>query len=517
MIKSLKEKSQEIIRGESLRIQNPIIRGFYPDPSICRRGDDYFLVNSSFDYFPGLPLFHSKNLIEWRQIGNCLTRNSQLDLKDVKSSLGIFAPTIRFINERFYVVFTNTNIGENLLIATEDPFNEWSEPLALEWGGIDPSLFQDADGTVYIQGTAERYGEEKGIYQAQIDLETGKLRSPRKLISKGTGHKSPEGPHLYHKDDWYYLMMAEGGTEYGHMETIFRSKTVDGPFEAFSDNPILTNRSTGSKLQCVGHADLIDTPNGEWFAVCLGTRIKGSHNYYHFLGRETNLAPVKWTEDAWPYVAGRMLVTDFKQFEDYEKEAENSTKYDFTALNDFSEEWLHISNPIKENYVFSDKGLQLKGASDLSEIGQPTFVGLRQDEFDYNFAVEFELDTKNVVETGITVYMSHDFHVDFFLKGENYKNSLWVRKKIASFEIVEKLCDLHEEVISIRTTCDGEKFLFEYLLKQKWVIVAEIETIFLSTEISGTFTGVLLGIYASGQKTESGVWITNLQVEKNCE
>lgn len=496
-----------------MNVQNPIIRGTYPDPSICRRGRDYFLVNSSFDYFPGLPLFHSKNLVEWQQIGNCLTRDEQLDLKNVKSSLGIFAPTIRYINERFYIIFTNTNSGQNLLIQTADPFGDWSDPLPLEWGGIDPSLFADTDGKIYVQGTAERWGEEKGIYQAELDLVTGKLLSPRTLISKGTGHKSPEGPHLYRKDDWYYLMMAEGGTEFGHMETIFRSRCVNGPFESFEGNPFLTNRSTGSKLHCVGHADLVDSPTGDWFAVCLATRIKGSHNYYHFLGRETNIAPIEWTEEGWPIVRGQELLPDFPLFEGYTRAPESQTTYDFSTMTTFSDEWLHISNPLATNYQFCEDGLQLQGGCSLSEIGQPTFVGLRQDEFTYSFAAEIESMKDTTAEIGVSVYMSHAYHVDFFIQGE----AIWVRKKIASLESLEQVGTINQSLTCLKVSCDGQRYQFVHVSDEEESVLAEIETIFLSTEISGTFTGVIIGLYASEHPAESSTYIKKVHVKKICE
>ena len=206
-----------------LTYQNPILPGFYPDPSICRVGEDYYLVNSSFEFFPGVPLWHSRDLVNWEQKGYVLTRESQLPLRNGRTSGGIFAPTIRCHNGRFYMITTNVTDGGNFFVWTDDINGEWSDPVWIDHEGIDPSLFWDDDGKVYYAGTG-RY--EQGIYQFEIDLETGKKLSDTKIIWKGTGGKCPEGPHMYKINSWYYLMIAEGGTEYGHKETIARSRSV---------------------------------------------------------------------------------------------------------------------------------------------------------------------------------------------------------------------------------------------------------------------------------------------------
>ncbi|GMK39127.1 hypothetical protein PCCS19_21810 [Paenibacillus sp. CCS19] len=255
---------------------NPVILGFHPDPSVCRVGEDYYLVTSSFDYFPGIPIFHSRDLINWRQLGHVLTRESQLPLKGMLPagwSQGIYAPTIRHHDGRFYVITTNISIQKSFYVWAERPEGPWSEPIYLEgWGGVDPSLLFDEGGKVYLTGTSNFYGEAVGIYQAELDVENGKLVSERRLIWEGTGGSHPEGPHLYRINDWYYLMVAEGGTEYGHMETIARSRSPYGPFESNPHNPILSNRSTPKPIQATGHADLIQAADGSWWCVFLGIR-----------------------------------------------------------------------------------------------------------------------------------------------------------------------------------------------------------------------------------------------------
>lgn len=277
------------------RFHNPIIPGFHPDPSICRVGEDYFLVNSSFAYFPGVPLFHSRDLVHWQQIGHCLTRPSQLPLSHSGPSGGIFAPTIRYHQGRFYMVTTNISGGGNFFVTAADPFGEWSEPVWLAQGGIDPSLFFHQE-RAYLTSTGvpeegDPAGQGQGILQSEIDLASGSLLSRPRLIWRGTGGAFPEGPHLYQLGRYFYLMVAEGGTEYGHSEVIARSDSPWGPWESCPHNPILTHRGQRSPIQALGHADLVEAQDGSWWMVCLG--IRPVFPNAHHLGRETFLAPVE--------------------------------------------------------------------------------------------------------------------------------------------------------------------------------------------------------------------------------
>ena len=270
--------------------KNPVLPGFYPDPSICRKGEDYYLVNSSFEFFPGIPIFHSKNLVEWEQIGHVLTRRSQLDLEDCPASGGIWAPTIRLNKNRFYVSATNYRKGGNFYVWTDDIYRDWSEPLWVEQGGIDPSLFFDEDGTTYFTSTYD-YPDGQAIGQCVVDIKSGKKLTETKVIWGGSGGKYTEGPHMFRRGKWYYLLAAEGGTEYGHMVTIARSTSPWGPFECCPRNPILTHRDTMlHHFQAVGHADFVDTPEGLTWTVFHG--IRTSQYMLHHMGRETMLAPV---------------------------------------------------------------------------------------------------------------------------------------------------------------------------------------------------------------------------------
>ncbi len=220
--------------------ENPILSGFHPDPSLCRVGNDFYLVNSSFEYFPGVPIFHSRDLIHWQQIGHVLTRSSQLPLEKMRASGGVFAPTLRYHDGTFYLVTTNVWGTSNFYVTATDPAGPWSEPHPLDRQGIDPSLFFNDDGQVYY--TRHVGGGDGYIGQRLLDPKTGKLAGEMKEIWRGTGGIWPEGPHLYKKDGRYYLVIAEGGTSFDHRVTIARSDSPWGPFLADPTNPILTHR-----------------------------------------------------------------------------------------------------------------------------------------------------------------------------------------------------------------------------------------------------------------------------------
>ena len=266
----------------SVIAKNPIMPGFYPDPTVCAVGGDYYMVNSSFAYFPGLPIFHSKDLAHWEQIGNVLDRESQLPLKTAAHSAGLFAPTIRYHEGVFYVICTNISDKGNFIVTATDPAGPWSEPHYIEGAdGIDPSLFFDTDGKCYYTGThpnpdGTKYNGDWYIWIQELDIKEMKLIGEKKNVWNGAMKNViwPEGPHLYHIGDYYYIMHAEGGTGPEHCEAICRSKDVWGPYENNPKNPIITHRHLGKDypIKYVGHADLIETPNHEWYMIMLAVR-----------------------------------------------------------------------------------------------------------------------------------------------------------------------------------------------------------------------------------------------------
>jgi hypothetical protein len=277
----------------------PIIPGFYPDPSVCRVGDQYFLATSSFEYSPGVPVWRSDDLLTWEQIGHVLDRPSQLPHRAGRPSGGIFAPTLRHHGGRFWMVTTDYHriFDGQLIVWADDPAGPWSDPVFTTGAtGIDPDLAWDEDGTCHMT-----WASFEGIRTAPIDPLTGTLLGESHRVWPGTGMVAAEGPHLYRVDGWWYLLLAEGGTERGHAITIARSRTLDGEWESAPNNPILSHRSSGHPVQNTGHGDQIHQGDGSWALVHRGVRPRGFSPLFHTNGRETFLAGVDWV-DGWPVV-----------------------------------------------------------------------------------------------------------------------------------------------------------------------------------------------------------------------
>lgn len=286
-------------------VPNPVLPGFYPDPSWCRVGEDYWMVNSSFSVFPGLPVHHSRDLMRWTCVGHVLDRPAQLDLDGVGHSQGLFAPTIRHHRGRFYVVCTNVGKRNTFVVTADHPTGPWSDPVWLDDApGIDPSLFFDGDKAWYCgtrplpEGPA--YFGDWEVWARELDLPTLQLTGPEHRLWRGALRDCvwPEGPHLYKKDDWYYLLIAEGGTGADHAVTVARSRSVEGPYQGCPANPVLTHRHLGpaAPVVNVGHGDLLEDHRGRWWLAHLASRPYGGVSP---LGRETFLTPVAWV-DGWP-------------------------------------------------------------------------------------------------------------------------------------------------------------------------------------------------------------------------
>lgn len=281
----------------------PVLPGFYPDPSICRVDDTYYLISSSFEYLPGIPIHASTDLVSWTRIGNALTRPSQVAESPGYPSSGIFAATIRHHAGRFWIIGTNVNeIPEgrgHFLIHSDDPAGEWSDPIHITPAtGIDPDIVWDDDGIAHVTWCSLD-PNAPGILSAPVDTATGAMLGSARPLWEGTGLAAPEGPHLYRIGDWWYLVLAEGGTERGHTATIARSRTLHGSFEPAPHNPFLSHRSLAHPVQSVGHADLIELPDGSWAAVHLGTRPVGPSPGFHVNGRETFIVGIDW-HNGWP-------------------------------------------------------------------------------------------------------------------------------------------------------------------------------------------------------------------------
>lgn len=485
--------------------RNPVISGFHPDPSICRSGDDYYLVTSSFEYYPGVPLFHSKDLVNWEQIGHVLNRPEQIDLSRAGSSLGIFAPAIRVHNGIFYMTTTNVTGGGNFFVYTDDPRGEWSDPIFVDQGGIDPDLFFDEDGAVYYTTSLDM-----SICQSRIDLATGKRLSECVSIWAGTGGQYPEAPHIYRIGDWYYLMVAEGGTEYGHMVTIARSRKPDGPYESNPANPILSHRSLNKSIQSTGHADLVQTPNGDWWSVFLAVRPAGYPNKHH-LGRETCLAPVSWSEDGWPVIGDNGTVNEIMPVDGLPLQASPAKpkpereEFDGEALAPIWN-FLRKSDPTLWSLKDRASSLTLHGAqATLNDAAVPAFVGRRQQHFlceafaQMAFAPERDGD-----EAGLTVFMNERFHYEIAIVRKYGQRKLIFRRRVGSLWKVEHEMPWHYDSAVLGVKADKESYTFGFKQENsEFVAFGSGECGLLSTEIAGGFTGVFIALYATGNGAAS--------------
>ena len=486
--------------------QNPVIPGFYPDPSVCRAGNDFYLVNSSFEYFPGVPIFHSKDLIHWEQIGYCLTRDSQLPLQKCRASGGIYAPTIRYQDGLFYMITTNTTGGGNFVVTATDPAGNWSDPVRIEPTGIDPDLFFE-NGNVYVCSTDGKMG----IQMSQIDIKTGKRIGEKRHIWRGTGGRNAEGPHLYKKDGLYYLMISEGGTEYGHKITIARSKELTGPYMSNPSNPILTHADElgqSSPIQGTGHADLIKAPDGSWWMVCLAFRT--TKGFHHILGRETYLAPVRWDENSWPVVNGdgtinlEMKTNTLPQVP-VKKELKRA---EFNDSN-LGFEWNYLRNPVRENYSFTDKKgfLCLKATEvGLDWADSPSFIGRRQEHFSFEAGTEMEFNpVKENDEAGLAVYMNNGHHYKLSVKKEGGKKVLCITNRLGDFNFSSgKTVSLKPGSVRLKVVGSREYYTFYYAqANDEFKELGKCNTYFLSSETAGGFTGVYLGLFATGNGTKT--------------
>lgn len=495
-------------------VRNPVIPGFHPDPSVVRVGEDFYLVTSSFEFFPGVPVFHSRDMVHWRQIGHVLTRDSQLPLQGARASGGIYAPTIRYHGGTFYMVTTNVTGGGNFYVTAKDPAGPWSEPVWVkEQGGIDPSLFFDEDGTTYLLSNGGGPGDrERGIYQSTIDVATGKLTSTPRLIWRGTGGRYAEAPHMYRVKGVYYLMIAEGGTEYGHMETIARSRSPWGPFEPCPRNPILTHKNSHVEqpVQATGHADLVEDKDGKWWMVLLAIRPQGGK--WHHLGRETFLAPVTWDAGGWPLVNGGRGV----ELEMSLVLPGNDTPVVTPARSTFDGplgfEWNHLRNPDRAAYSLTARPgwLELRGSAlTLGAVASPTFVGRRQQHFAARVATRLDFaPTREGDEAGLSVFQNPTHHYEIAVRRTATGREVFVRQTIgASLSSVTASARLDgEEPVELEVVAAPLEYRFAVVdARGARHDLGTAQTRYLASEVADGFTGVYFGLYATGNGSAASV------------
>ena len=536
---------------------NPIINGGYPDPSIVRVDDDFYIVNSSFEYFPALPIHHSKDLVNWELIGYGIDRPSQgtgkVNLYDVQQQGGIHAPSIRYHDGLFYIVTTNVYSPVdkskptemvNFILTAKNPAGPWSDPYVIEGApGIDPDIFFDDNGKVWFVGTHDTGNPNKNgigeIWIQELDLNNWKLKGQRHSIWRGAcGGCCVEGPQIYKQYGRYYLMVAEGGTSYNHAVMIASSKNIEGPYDSNPKNPILTSRhlSNNNWVHSTGHADLVQLKDNRWYMVSLG--IRNEMDSTSNMGRETHLMPVVWEEAwdnwvevekgrwepviiKWPVVApntGKVERNTSIPFLEKKQNINYSFYDDFTSSK-LDLQWNFRRVPRENTYELNSKNktLKLNLSPESFELrSQYNLMGFRQKEteFEYSSSMNFK-PKKNFSEAGLSIFSQDDNYINFTVKKHNNKTllNLSVKPRDQKLDIIKSIPLKYNENIILKIVSKDNKYIYYYSLDDGNSFDVFTET-GANLVLCKGYIGTNLGLYASsnGYKTKEYAefeWVKN--------
>ncbi|MDT7532398.1 glycoside hydrolase family 43 protein [Sphingobium sp. SA2] len=497
---------------------NPILSGYYPDPTITRVGDDYYLVNSSFAHFPGLPIFKSKDLVNWVQIGNAIDRPSQLDFTGRRTSEAVFAPDISWHDGVFYIVNTCVACRNNFVITATDPAGPWSDPIWLPFEGIDPSIYWEGDKAYIVNNRAPdeppRYDGHRAIWIQEYDWRAGKMVGPStQLINGGVDiSKKPvwiEGPHIFRKDGYYYLTAAEGGTSVNHSQVVLRSKKLRGPYLPYADNPILTQRDMDpnrpNPIGSAGHAKLIQTQKGDWWATFLAVR-PYEGDFYN-IGRETFLLPVTW-KDGWPIILPRgEKIPHVGKVPDLPAQPSPALPMsgNFTYTDDFdgdrlAMQWIGIRTPHQPFYRVSNGALELDSGTPLGDLnGVPAFVGRRQQHAVATMSTTMRFTPEKDGDTaGLAAVQSDRSHIVFGITQVGGKKmvALTSRDNADTDMLVASAPLTATGPVTLTIRADGGKMAFDYEVEGKRATLkSDLDATLLSTRKAGGFVGTVVGPY----------------------
>lgn len=508
---------------------NPILAGTYPDPSICRKGNDYYMVNSSFCYFPGIPVWHSTDLVNWKQIGYALDRPSQLTIKDgMGTNAGIYAPDIKYNphNDTFYLIVTDIGGKGNIIVKSKDPAQGWSEPIRVrEVGGIDPSFLFDTDGKCYIVNNQSpayppEYDGHCAIWIREYDTETDRVCSPATvLVDKGVHPEERpiwiEGPHLYHIGDTYYLMAAEGGTGPQHSEVIFSSDKPTGPFTPCPINPILTQRDLPADrefpITCTGHADLVETPEGKWWAVFLGVLPYDGH--HDNTGRNTFLLPVEWNEEQPIILPQGERVATFGEKENMATGQLLTGNFSYTDNFDTHQpdmKWITLRTPKSIWWKQADGVMELTPRPcTLSDKKQPSFLCRWVKHANYTASTRLDFTPQKAGElAGLAVFQDEKGH---YVLGKRMNTQgdcevVVIRSDKEGFRVVARQplgTKWQKKAIWLQIESKGSSYTFAYSRNgKKWhTLGTPQEGHIITTQYAGGFTGSSIGLYATTTET----------------
>ncbi|MBF8189652.1 glycoside hydrolase family 43 protein [Nonomuraea sp. K274] len=498
--------------------RNPVLPGCHPDPSICRVGADFYLVTSSFAYYPGLPLFHSRDLVRWRQLTHVLNRPGQLPLRGLDVSDGIWAPTIRHHDGTFYVVSTlavNRRGRLTFVVTAEDPEGPWSDPVPLDADGIDPSLFFDDDGRCWLTACRDAVaGAGPGeLWMRELDLDRLKLVGPTHVLWHGAVRGAwVEAPHLYKHDGLYHLIAAEGGTESNHSVTAARANVVTGPYVTDPRSPLLTHRhhSLDAPIQNVGHADLVETPDGETWAVTLGVRpIDGVHT----LGREVFLVPVSWSARGpvfAPESGGVRLLERLPSMAPVEGNGDATTGRVRFDKPELGLEWNSLRGPVSDRIKPSADGGGLDidlSPEPLSSTGVPAFIARRQQHVRFRARASISFRAAHAAEeAGLAVFQNQDHHATLGLTADE-NGAAQIVLTVREAGISSRLASAAQAGLAHgaqphaphadETLLEVEADENGYTFRASGDTLGTLERSFFSTEHAGGFVGVYLGLYGT--------------------
>lgn len=523
--------------------QNPVLAGYFPDPTITKRtnadgSEDFYMAVSSFVMTPGLPILHSKDLINWQLIGHALERDSQFDMRGQQISQGIYAPTIRYHDGMFYLinttVATQTTKGGNFIMTATDPAGPWSDPIWLpEVPGIDPDIFFDDDGKIYITHNAEAPGEalyegHRAIWLWQYDpVQKAVLKDSKKLLVNGGVDlaKKPiwiEAPHLIKHNGWYYLICAEGGTADQHSEVVFRSKSLNEPFVPWDKNPILTQRDLAPNrpdpVTTAGHADFVQLADGSWWAVFLATRAYDEQ--YFNAGRETFLLPVSW-QDGWPMILPQGEVLPMRPALPASLAGKMPTVAEpltgnFTWRDDFttptlSKHWYQLREHSKTKVQLDGQQLSLTPAASLATLEQPAFVARRQQHLHYDASTALQLPAEHS-SAGLVAFQNEQYH--YYLGVRRHPDGVEIFLEQAAGaapqQLLSQVVKAAPQQIQLKVSGDKGEVRFFYALggaggvggdHAKWQQVTGPQGVvfdgkILSTQVAKGFVGTMLGLHS---------------------
>lgn len=501
---------------------NPVLAGFYPDPSVCRKGDTYYLVNSSFTFYPGVPIFTSKDLVNWKQLGYVLDRPAQLPLDHQDVSAGVFAPAISYNkkNQTFYMITTNIGMG-NFFVKTKDPAKGWSDPIRLpKVGGIDPSFCFDDNGKGYIVNNDEPvgghdYDGQRSIMLHYFDVAGDSTVGKQIEICRGGTNKEKhpiwiEGPHLFKYGKYYYLMCAEGGTGAWHSEVILRSTKPDGPFEEYKEgNPILTQRegldpNRTDFVSSAGHADIVQTPAGDWWAVFLGAR-PYEQDFYN-TGRDTYMLPVTW-KNGWPTILEKNKV--LPTIVDKAGLTGNGDPYltgNFSYQDDFHgnalhKRWQFLRNPT-DFYTLGANGLTMKAkAVNITMKNSPSAIFTRQQHLNFTAETEVNFIPRSQKELAGFVLLQNEKYNFVFGKTMQNGRPAVVLTRAEKNNVTIASAPLMGADASLKLKITGNGRYYDFLYSEDgstWQTLARgVDAINLSTSYSGGFIGTCIGLYTT--------------------